>query len=199
MTAHWTSIRRGPGRPPTLSPVDIADNALQLFAVRGFEMTTMDDLADALGIGRRTLFRYFRSKNDIVWGNFDAVLDRLRHHLDESPLDEPLLDSLTRAVVLSNRYEPPELDDLRIRMTLITTVPALQAHSMVRYAAWRRVVSEFAARRLAQQPDDLVPLTMGHAALGMSMAAFIHWVENPTDDLETNLRSAYRLLALPKL
>jgi mycofactocin system transcriptional regulator len=170
-----------------------------LFAVRGFETTTMDDLADALGIGRRTLFRYFRSKNDIVWGNFDAVLDRLRHHLDESPLDEPLLDSLTRAVVLSNRYEPPELDDLRIRMTLITTVPALQAHSMVRYAAWRRVVSEFAARRLAQQPDDLVPLTMGHAALGMSMAAFIHWVENPTDDLETNLRSAYRLLALPKL
>jgi mycofactocin system transcriptional regulator len=170
-----------------------------LFATRGFENTTMDDLANALGIGRRTLFRYFPSKNDIVWGNFDAVLGRLRHHLDESPADEALVDSLTRAVVLSNRYEPPELDELRIRMTLITTVPALQAHSMVRYAAWRGVVADFAAQRLGQQPDDLVPLTMGHAALGMSMAAFVRWVENPTDDLENNLRAAYRLLALPNI
>ena len=42
-------------------------------------------------------------------------------------------------------------------MTLITTVPALQAHSMLRYAAWRAVVAEFVAQRLGDEPDDLVP------------------------------------------
>ena len=43
--------------------------------------TTIDDIAAAVGVGRRTLFRYFPSKNDIVWGDFDWVIERLRTHL----------------------------------------------------------------------------------------------------------------------
>jgi mycofactocin system transcriptional regulator len=159
----------------------------------------MEDLAVALGVGRRSLFRYFRSKNDIIWGDFDAVLERLSHHLDQAPDDEPMAASLMRAVILSNQYEPAELDELRIRMTLITTVPALHAHSAVRYAAWRSVVGDYAARRLGKQPNELLPLTIGHAALGASIAAFVHWAENPTDDLEHNLRTAFRFLALPSI
>jgi TetR/AcrR family transcriptional regulator, regulator of mycofactocin system len=73
-------------------------------------------------------------------------------------------------------------------MTLITTIPALQARSMLRYAAWRRIVAEFAARRLGQEPDDLVPETIAHVALGTSMAAFLRWVSHPCDDLQANLR-----------
>ena len=46
----------------------------QQFEERGFEMTTMDDIAAAVGVGRRTLFRYYPSKNDILWGQFDDSL-----------------------------------------------------------------------------------------------------------------------------
>jgi TetR/AcrR family transcriptional regulator, regulator of mycofactocin system len=183
------------GRPPSTTHDEVARTALRLFASRGFEETTVDDVATALGIGRRTVFRYFASKNDMVWGDFDWVLERLRTLLDNAPDDERTVEALVRAVVESNYYEPDQLPELRIRMTLITTVPALQAHSMLRYAAWRQVIAEFVGRRLGQRPDDLIPETVGWAALGTSMAAFVRWVNNPDDDLQENLVRSYSLLA----
>ena len=76
-----------------------------MFGERGFEETTVDDVAEALGVSRRTLFRYFASKNDMVWGDFDWVLARLRSCLDATAPDESLHEALRRAVVQSNRYE----------------------------------------------------------------------------------------------
>lgn len=154
----------------------------------------MEDLADAIGVGRRTLFRYFPSKNDIVWGDFDLVLSRLRRLLDETLAEVPVMRALADAIVESNRYGGDQLEQLRLRMTLITTVPALQAHSMLRYAAWRQVVAEFVAARRGELPTDIVPRTVGFVLLGTSMAAFVHWVENPDTDLDANLREAYGVL-----
>ena len=116
-----------------------------MFAERGFEETTVDDIAEALGVSRRTLFRYFASKNDMVWGDFDWVLGRLQRCLDATGPGEPLHEALRRAVVESNRYEDEQLPELRIRMRLITGVPALQAHSTLRYAEWRAVIADFVA------------------------------------------------------
>ena len=183
------------GRPPSTTRAEIEAVALDLFAKRGFEATTVDDIAAAVGVGRRTIFRYFPSKNDIAWGNFEWVNRRLRRHLEESGPDVPLMEALHRAAVLSNRYPDEELPALRQRLTLITTVPALQAHSMLRYASWRAVVAEWAGARLGVSPEDLVPQTIAHVALGTSMASFSRWVDNPGEDLEDCLDGAYQLLA----
>lgn len=184
------------GRPPSTTHAAVEQVALDLFTSRGFDETTVDDIAAAIGVGRRTLFRYFSSKNDIVWGDFDSVLGRLRDALAETSPDEPVMSALSRAVVASNRYEPDQLPTLRTRMTLITSVPALQAHSMLRYAAWRQVVAEFVASRLGGTPEDLVAQTVAHAALGTSMAAFVTWVASGSlDGLEDHLQRAYRVLA----
>jgi mycofactocin system transcriptional regulator len=166
-----------------------------LFLRDGFAETTLDDIARASGIGRRTLFRYFDSKNDMVWGDFDWVLDRLRQGLAERPPGETVMDTIGRAVIESNRYAEADLEELRLRMTLITTVPALQAHSMVMYAAWRSVIAEFVGAHTGQQPDALLPLTIGHMALASSMSAFVRWVEHPEEDLEEHLRVVYSHLA----
>jgi len=187
-------IAQRPGRPPGTSRSAVSRTALEMFAERGFEETTVDDIADALGVSRRTLFRYFASKNDMVWGDFDWVLGRLRRCLDATAADEPLHDALRRAAVESNRYEAEQLPELRIRMRLITGVPALQAHSALRYAEWREVIAEWVAKRLGCEPGDLVPQTVAHAALGTSMAAFLVWVDDPSSDLVANLERAYRLL-----
>jgi mycofactocin system transcriptional regulator len=183
------------GRPRSTTQSEISRTALELFARRGFERTTLADVAAAGGVGRRTLFRYFASKNDLVWGDFDWVLDRLRAALVTEDRGRGTMDTLARAAVASNRYEGEALEELRIRMRLITTVPALQAHSMVRYASWRAVVAGFVADRLGKRPDDLVPLTVGHMALATSTAAFVRWVEHPGEDLEAHLRSGYARLA----
>jgi mycofactocin system transcriptional regulator len=182
------------GRPPRTSRASIERVALELFATRGFEQTTVDDIAAALGVGRRTVFRYFASKNDLVWGEFSRVLARLRDDLNAHGEQVDVIDAVAAAAVSSNRYPAEQLPGLRVRMTLITTVPALQAHSMLRYADWRSVIAEYAARRRGERPDDLVPQTLAFAALGASIAAFSAWVRDG-GELEPRLAAGYAALA----
>jgi mycofactocin system transcriptional regulator len=183
------------GRRPSTTRAQIARVALGLFERNGFDETTVEDIAGAAGISRRTLFRYFESKRDIVWGEFAVELVRLREHLHEAPADEPLMDVLRRAVVSTNRFGAGELDELRIRVNLISTVPTLVAHSALRYAEWRQVVAEFAAQRRGEGPDDLGPQTLAHAALGAAMAAFARWAHHDVEDLTAEVDRALRLLA----
>jgi mycofactocin system transcriptional regulator len=163
---------------------------LVLFARDGFEETTMDDIAEAVGVSRRTVFRYYPSKNDIVWGEFGEVRARLRRHLAEAGPEQPLGPALRRAVVLSNRYEPEQLPELRARMALITATPALQGHSMLRYEEWRSDVAAFVARRTDAHPEALVPQAIAQATMASAMAAFRHWVVHPDADLEQCLLEA---------
>jgi mycofactocin system transcriptional regulator len=182
------------GRPPSTTREEVSRAAFELFASKGFEATTMDDIAKLLGIGRRTLFRYFDSKNDLVWGDFDWVLERLRTAFAAADPAQPLTRALTEAVVVSNTYPDEQLPELRTRMTLITTVPALQAHSMLRYAEWREEVAQFAALRLGVAATDLAAQVVGYAALAASTAAFSYWVAHPEEDLQQLLRDSYERL-----
>jgi TetR/AcrR family transcriptional regulator, regulator of mycofactocin system len=182
------------GRPPTTTHAEIERVALDLFAERGFEATTVDEIAAAAGVGRRTLFRYFESKNDIAWGDFDWVMARLREALDEGA-DAPLMEALRHGVVESNRYPPKEEPGLRTRMTLITGSAALQAHSALRYAEWRGVVATWAAGRRGEAPDDFVPRVIAYAALGSAMASFERWVASEDEDLLELLDAAFVALA----
>jgi mycofactocin system transcriptional regulator len=191
--AGGTEVARG--RRPSTTRAQIARVALDLFERNGFDETTVEDIAAAVGISRRTLFRYYESKRDIVWGEFAVELVRLRQHLRDAPADEPIMDVLRRAVVSTNRFGAGELDELRIRVSLISSVPALVAHSAVRYAEWRQVVAEFAAERLGEAPDDLGPQTLAHAALGAAMAAFARWSRHDAEDLTAEVDRALRLLA----
>lgn len=193
-TVDDRSITRARGRRPSTSHLEIERIGLALFHRDGFDATRMEDIADGVGVSRRTLFRYYPSKNDIVWGDFDLVLERLRRLLDRTPRGTPLLPGLSGAIVASNHYEGEQLETLRARMTLITTVPALQAHAMLPYQAWRQVVADFVAGRRGERPEDLVPQTIAFATLGASMAAFSRWVAIPGEDLDRNLRRAFGVL-----
>jgi TetR/AcrR family transcriptional regulator, regulator of mycofactocin system len=183
------------GRRPSTSRVDVARAALELFRRQGYDQTTVDEIAAAVGVSRRTFFRYYESKRDTVWGEFDAELIRLADQLSAAPADEPMMDVLRRAVMATNRFGAGELDDLRIRMGLISTVPTLVADSAVRYTEWCQVVATFASGRLGGSPQDLGPQTVARAALGAAMAAFTCWARYDTDDLTGAVDEAFRLLA----
>jgi mycofactocin system transcriptional regulator len=200
MTGTETGGARGPaevarGRRPSTSREDVARAALDLFNRQGYDETTVDEIAGAVGVSRRTFFRYYDSKRDVVWGEFDAELVRLGDQLGAAPGDEPMMDVLRRAVVATNRFGAGELHELRIRMGLISSVPTLVAHSAVRYAEWCDVVAGFVAGRIGGSPDDLGPQTVARAALGAAMAAFTRWAAYATDDLTAEVDRAFRLLA----
>lgn len=183
------------GRRPSTSREDVARAALDLFARQGFDETTVDEIAAAVGVSRRTFFRYFDSKRDVVWGEFDDELVRLRALLAEAPADRPMMDVLRWAVVTTNRFGAGELEELRTRIRLIGTVPSLIAHSAVMHDHWRAVVASFVAGRVGGSPDDLYPQTVAHAALGASVAAFNHWAAGSPEELTVEVDRALRLLA----
>ncbi len=183
-----------PGRPAVTTRAQLEQVALVLFTERGFDATTVDDIATAAGIGRRTFFRYFASKNDAVWGDFDKSLSELRAHLAAVAPSQPLLDALREAVLGFNAYDPAEMPWHRERMTLILRVPALQAHSTLRYAAWREVVADFAAQRLGQPVDALLPQVVAASCLGAAMTAYEQWLAAPDTQLEQLLDQALRAL-----
>jgi len=165
--------------------------ALDLFIERGFEATTVDDIAAAAGIGRRTFFRYFASKNDVVWGEFEALLADMEAWLDAVDDEVPLWTAVARAVVRFNSLPPEAMAAHRERMELILHIPALQAHSTLQYAEWRRVVAAFAARRLGCGPADLEAQLVGHLALGTAVAAYETWLADPASDLPSLLDNAF--------
>ena len=113
------------------------------------------------GRHRRTFFGYFSSKNDAVWGEFEQGLHKLRDALATADRRRPLLDALREAVLALNALSPAEEPWHGGRTSLILQVPALQAHSTLRYAARRAVVAQFAADRLGLAPSDPAPATGG--------------------------------------
>ena len=95
------------GRAPATTHGELSHLALALFLERGFEQTTVDDIVEAAGIGRRTFFRYFRSKNDLPWGDFDQLLRQMRDYLTALPGDVPLRDALRSAVITRFALDVP--------------------------------------------------------------------------------------------
>lgn len=169
------------GRPRATDALSITEVSLALFERDGYDDTTVDVIARAAGISRRTLFRYFPSKNDIVWGDFSAQVDRFRASLAAAPQDEPTMQVLRRCVVEFNDYGPDAEPELRTRMRLITSVPALQGHAMLRHAEWCSAIAAFVAARRATSPTALEPAVIAQAALGTSTAAFRVWIAEGGD------------------
>lgn len=192
-----TPIRDAPrraGRRPITSRSEIEHIALDLFTERGFDTTTVDDIATAAGIGRRTVFRYYASKNDIPWGAFDEQLVQMRGTFAALPGDLPVMTGIRMAVLDFNDVEPAEQPWHRRRLRLILETPALQAHSTLRYAAWRQVVADYAASRLDLRSDELLPQTIGHACLGVALAAYERWLTVDGSELRELLDQAFRTL-----
>jgi TetR/AcrR family transcriptional regulator, regulator of mycofactocin system len=190
MNASASQPRRAFGRPVATSHADIEQAAFRLFSTHGFERTTLDMIATEVGVGRRTLFRYFESKNDIPWGQFDRTLESFRRILRSMPDDLPLHEAVHRGVLAFNDFPDDAQPPHRERMRLILQTPALQAHSVLRYADWRRVIAEYVAERTGRAPDDLHPRTAGHVSLALALAAYEGWLADDTASLQVLLDQA---------
>ena len=182
------------GRPPATTEAELSHIALELFASKGFEATTVDDIAAAAGIGRRTFFRYFASKNDLPWGDFDTHLEWMRDHLAGMPDDVPLMEAVRLAVLEFNAIPPDEVPYHRERMELLLSVPSLRAYATLRYASWREVVAEFAALRLGVAADCSQPQAIAWAVLGIALSSYEQWLAHPDEDLAGLLDSSLRML-----
>ena len=183
------------GRPPGTSRRTLALIALRLFTERGFEDTTIEQIAAEAGVSRRTFFRYFDSKASALWGEFDSEVDVIRSALAKVPDQVPMMDAIRQVVVAANHYRAEDVPELRARMNLIGSVPALAASATVHYDAWERVVSEFVGARIGQPPWSLYPLVVGRCTLAACRAAYDRWSARADADLTVYLDAALAALA----
>jgi AcrR family transcriptional regulator len=156
---------------------DLEEAALQLFSERGFDAVTIDDIAAAADVSRRTFFRYFASKEDVILSDHPKRLDELEAALDRRPADEPALAALRHAIMsLADTYEE-QRDHMLRRFSLMTTTPALEARSLCLQRNWETAVTDMLAGRMGVDPaKDLRPGVVAATTMAAMRVATANWL-----------------------
>ena len=103
----------------------LAEAAFALFAERGYEQTSIDDITERAGLGRTTFFRHYRSKEDVIFPDHDLLLAQIGERLRTSS-DGTALLAVSDAVRLVLKHYVEEGDLARRRYALTSGVPALR-------------------------------------------------------------------------
>jgi AcrR family transcriptional regulator len=151
--------------------------AAGLFDERGYEDTTVDDIASAAGVGRRTFFRYFRSKEDAISPDHGAALARVAGVFATAPADEPTRDLVLRAgeTVFELYTTDPALSLLRYRLT--HRVPVLRDRESASVDHYRRLFTRVLRDRFAGEPDgDLRAAVTAAAVVAAHNLALREWL-----------------------
>jgi mycofactocin system transcriptional regulator len=183
------------GRPPSTSRRELQRIALRLFDAHGFDNTTIEQIAVEAGVSERTFFRYFTTKGSVLWAEFESEVLAIRDALADVPESVPMMDAIRTAVVAANHYRAEDVPEMRMRMALIATEPALSFGAAEHYAHWEQAVSDFAARRLGLPAESLYPLAVGRTVLAACRAAYDRWSDRADHDLPTYLDAALSALA----
>jgi len=158
----------------------IIDAALDLFAHKGFEATTIEDIAAAADVSPRTFFRYFESKVDLVMARNEAHGDKIGPLVAARPASEGPLEAL-RQVIQQTMCElfadPSVVRELQVMMS----TPALRNRAREHfYEEEAELVSAFAAR-LGTHEDDLTANVMASAAASTIWTVIQRWLAEGTE------------------
>ena len=154
---------------------------MRLFASTGFARTTIDQIAEAADVSRATVFSYYATKEDIVFGDAPAAIDALAAALAERPAGAgtvPTVRAWLRA--LTGWIEP----ELVLQLRLAREVPSVGARRLRNYGAAEHVVAEALAAELG--PGRELPAQLAAAAL---VAALRLAEETAAARMEENARA----------
>lgn len=181
----------------------LAEAAVRLFVEQGFEATTVEQIATATGLSRRSFHRYFSSKED-VFGQWNVETGRkIAAALASRPPEERAWFALRRAfddLLRELGTGPMSLDITR----MILDTPALLATHLHKHALWRDALADVLQERLAENgrgPARIAAVALAGAALAALDSALTQWVaegnEQPLDELIDQAMNAVAPLAGP--
>ncbi len=174
---------------------------MRLFASKGYEGTTVDEIAAAAGVARRTFFRHFRSKEEAIFPDHDDTLVRVQAVLDSADAQEHPLDTVCRGIteVLRMYAESPEVSVERYRLT--REVPALREHEIASVARYDRLFTRYllghfdeAAHR-AGDDDPLLAEVAASAVVAAHNHVLRRWLRaDGKGDVEAQLVHAFEVI-----
>ncbi len=167
------------GRPVTTDPSAVGLTALRLFAQRGIDQVTMDEVAEAACISRSNLFRIFPSKAAVIWGGMHEFTMELEKRINENP-ETDVVKLLHASWVQAMAPLDQRVETVRLRLKLIASSPEIYGWGQAQMDQTRQVI-EKAVSKFSK--DTLRPKIVSSALISASMAILIWWAE--TDDKRT--------------
>lgn len=133
---------------------ELAAAAMELFATKGYEATTVDEIAAAAGVARRTFFRHFRSKEEAIFPDHDDTLVRAEAVLNAAPPHEHPLDTVCRGIkeVMRMYAARPEISVARYKLT--REVPTLREAEIASVARYERLFTRYLLGHFDEHAHD---------------------------------------------
>jgi AcrR family transcriptional regulator len=164
--------------------------AFELFDERGFEQSTVDDIAERAGVGRTTFFRTFPAKEDVILPDHETVLGEVRARLATSS-QETALVAICEAARLVLLHYLDEGDLARSRYKLTSTVPALRHREVTSMQQYQRVFREFIHGWMGEgDQSGLRAELMATSVVTAHNYVLRRWLRGHTDDPESEFDAA---------
>jgi AcrR family transcriptional regulator len=150
--------------------------ALQLFAERGYDDTTLAEIAEAADVSPRTIFGYFQSKEDILFCTESGEIEKVRDALVQRPAGTTTIDALREFI---SSLPPPD-EQTMLRKRVVGASPELQLKMRAHIGLLEGVLAESFAKDLGAGPDDIRPGLLA-ASMTAAFAAVRERLEAATD------------------
>ena len=170
----------------------IQDEAMRLFIERGFETTTLDDIAEAADVSRRSLFHYFESKEEIVFSTRADFPALITEAVARRPADEPLLDMVENALKdMGARYVSTQT---RALSRLIRDTPSLSAGEQAKHERVERALAKALADRKGLPETDVACRVTAASAIGILKLALEAWLAGTDSSPDKHFKAAFAAL-----
>jgi AcrR family transcriptional regulator len=170
----------------------LRDNALRLFAEKGFDRTTIEDITEAADVAQRTFFLHFASKEDVLLADARERGAAFETALAEQPAAATPLESVRGALHALLGGADIGHEELMLRARLMEEAPSVLARNLEQYTAFEDLISRDAAARLGQDPHrDTYPVLLGAATMTALRVSIAVWYrQGGQGDLEQILDEA---------
>lgn len=171
----------------------IQEHALRLFAEKGYDATTVEEIAAAAGVSHMTFFRYFPRKEEVVeYDEYDPLLEEL---VAGRPSHEPPFTALHNAIRAGlEKVLTTDREALLIRTRLVIRNPVLRSRNLVAQDITRDLFARALARRAGLAEPDLAAMVQASAAVAAFAPVVMTWAETDDADFVALLDAAFAAL-----
>ncbi|MHA7984221.1 acyl-CoA-like ligand-binding transcription factor [Rathayibacter sp. CAU 1779] len=171
----------------------IQSHALRLFAQQGYDATTIDQIIDAADVSESTFFRYFPTKESVVF--FDDFDPRIVAAYEAQPAEIGHLAAMR--VALRKAFvglTEEQREQQRERLALVLGVPALRAAMLDQFSQAVLLLSDAIAERANREADDFRVRTMAGAIVGCMFAVLAQFADDPHAEMSDLIDQAFSYL-----
>ena len=163
---------------------ELMDHAARLFAERGFDAVTTEDIAEAADVSQRTFFRHFPSKEAVIYGRAHELREAMVAAFAARPTNEPIVASVIAAMRAITTYYADNRGETFLQARLAAEFPAVAAHARATVQSeWEHELTAAIAQRMEVDPlADPRPEILAGAAFSAYRAAVRRWSANAGRD-----------------